>query len=124
MAIGVLAVIKLLIVTILVLTEIPKGAVLILLAPAINVLLMWMVAKFRGAGYLLVIALGLTGLSKVLEGFEKGAHPIDFVINTISLVCVAASIAIAGVLMRKLLPQTNLLLTPKKDGAGKPVFEE
>ena len=122
--IGIMAAIKLLVVTLLVLTEIPKGAVLILLAPAINIFLIWAVVKFKGFGYLLVLAFGLTGLSKVMEGFQKGAHPIDFAINLISLVCVSASIVIAFVLMKKLLPQTNLFLTPKKDETGKPIFEE
>jgi hypothetical protein len=123
-AIGILAAIKLLVVTLLVLTEIPKGAVLILLAPAINIFLIWAVAKFKGVGYLLVIAFGLTGLSKVMEGFEKGAHPIDLAINATSLICVTVSIVIAFVLMKKLLPQTSLFLTPKKDESGNPVFEE
>jgi hypothetical protein len=122
--IGILAAIKLLVVTLLVLTEIPKGAVLILLAPAINIFLMWAVAKFRGVGYLLVIAFGLTGASKVIEGLEKGSHPLDLALNVTSLACVAASIAIAFVLMKKLLPQTSLFLTPKKDETGSPVFEE
>ena len=123
-AIGILAAIKLLVVTLLVLTEIPKGAVLILLAPLINILLIWAVAKFRGVGYLLVVAFGLTGLSKVIEGFEKGSHPIDLVINSASLVCVLVSIALAAVLMKKLLPQTSFFLTPKKNQAGHPIFEE
>jgi hypothetical protein len=34
------------------------------------------------------------------------------------------SIVIAFVLMKKLLPQTSLFLTPKKDESGNPVFEE
>ena len=123
-AIGILAVIKLLVVTLLVLTEIPKGAILILLTPAINIFLIWAIAKFKGVGYLLVIAFGLTGLSKVMEGFEQGSHPLDLAINTTSLVCVAVSIVIAFVLMKKLLPQTSFFLTPKKDDSGNPVFEE
>jgi len=123
-AIGILAAIKLLVVTLLVLTEIPMGAVLILLAPAINIFLMWAVAKFKGVGYLLVVAFGLTGLSKVMEGFEKGAHPIDFAINATSLLCVTVSIALAIVLMKKLLPQTSFFLTPKRDESGNPVFEQ
>ena len=122
-AIGILAAIKLLVVTLFVLSEIPKGAVLILLAPAINIFLIWAVAKFKGFGYLLVIAFGLTGLSKVMEGFEKGSHPLDFSLNTVSLICVAASIAMAAVLMKNLLPQTSFFLTPKKDEAGNPIFE-
>jgi len=123
-AIGILAAIKLLIVTLLVLTEIPKGPVLILLAPAINILLIWAVARFRGFGYLFVVAFGLTGLSKVMEGFEKGSHPIDLAINSVSMVCVLASIALAAVLMKKLLPQTSFFLTSKTDQAGRPIFEE
>ncbi len=123
-AIGILAAIKLLVVTLLVLTEMPEGAVLILLAPAINIFLIWAVAKFKGVGYLLVIAFGLTGLSKVLEGFEKGSHPLDLAINTTSLICVTVSIVIAFVLLKKLLPQTTLFLTSKTDASGNPVFEE
>jgi hypothetical protein len=123
-AIGILGAIKLLVVTLFVLTEIPKGAFLILLAPAINILLIWAVAKFRGVGYLLVVAFGLTGLSKVMEGLEKGSHPIDLAINSVSMVCVLVSITLAAVLMKKLLPQTNFFLTPKKDQAGHPMFEE
>jgi len=123
-SIGVLAAIKLLIVTLLVLTEIPKGAALILLAPVINIFLIWVVAKFRGFGYLLVVAFGLTGVSNVIESFEKGLHPIDFAINAVSLICVVASIIIAVVLMKKLLPQTSFLLTPKRDETGNPLFEE
>ena len=123
-AIGLLAAIKVLVVTLLVLTEIPKGAVLILLAPAINVLLRWMVAKFRGIGYLVVIAFGLTSVSNMTEGFEKGSHPVDLAINTVSLSCVALSIVLASVLIKKLLPQTSFFLTPRKDAAGYPLFEE
>jgi len=123
-AIGILAAIKLLVVTLLVLTQIPKGAVLILLAPVINIFLIWAIAKFRAVGYLLVVAFGLAGVTKVMDGFEKGSHITDFAINTISLICVVVSIAIAIVLMKKLLPQTSFFLSPKKDETGNPVFEE
>ena len=121
--IGILAAIKLLVVTLFVLTEIPQGALLILLAPAINILLIWMVVRFKGVGYLLTIAFSLSGLSRVMEGFEMGLGPIDLTINSISLVCVATAIIIAAVLMRKLLPQTSFFLTPKRDGIGNPIFE-
>jgi hypothetical protein len=122
-ALGILGCIKFLVVTLLVLTEIPKGAVLILLAPVINVLLIWMVAKFKGVGYLLVVGFAITGASRVLEGFEKSSHPIDIALNSVNLLCVVASITIAVVLMKKLLPQTRFFLTPKKDAAGNPLFE-
>lgn len=123
-ALGILAVIKLGVVTLLVLTEIPKAAVLILLAPAINIFLIWVIAKFRGFGYLFVVAFGLTGVSKVVEGFEQGSHPVDIAINTASLICVVLAMTLAVILMRKLLPQTTFLLTPRKDAEGNPQFEE
>ena len=122
-ALALLALIKLLVVSLFVLTEMPKGVVLILLAPAINILFIWLVLKFRGVGYLLVVALGLSGLDKVIEGIEKGGTPLDLTINILSLVCVTVAILIAFVLMNKLLPQTSFFLTPKRDASGRPIFE-
>lgn len=55
-AIGILTAVKLFVITQRVLTETPRGSVLILLAPLINIFLIWAVAKFNGFGYLLVIA--------------------------------------------------------------------
>lgn len=121
---GLLALIKLFIVTLLVLSQIPKGFVLILIAPLINIWVMWMVAKFRAIGYLLVIAFGFTGLSKVMEGFQKSVDSLDMTLNSVSLVSVVSAIVIAGILMRKLLPNTGFLLRPKTDGTGRPQFEE
>ena len=123
-ALGVLALIKLFIVTLFVLTQIPKGFVLILIAPLINIWIMWMVAKFRAIGYLLVIAFGFTGLSKVIEGFQKSVDSLDMTLNSINLVCIVSAMVIAGILMRKLLPNTSFLLRPKTDGMGRPQFEE
>ena len=46
-------------------------------------------------GYLLVIAFGASGMSKVIEGFEKSSHPVDVALNSVNLLCVVASITIA-----------------------------
>ncbi len=121
--IAVLALIKLLVVSLVVLTEIPKGFLLILLAPLINLFILWQVAKFRAIGYLLVIAFGLTGLSRVIEGFQKSMDGLDLALNSVSLACVVSAMILAFLLMRKLLPQTSLLLNPKTDSAGRPQFE-
>ena len=123
---GVLALIKLFVMTLFVLTQIPKGFVLILIAPLINIWIMWMVAQFRAIGYLLVIAFGFTGLSKVMEGFQKSVDSLDMTLNSINLVCVVSAMVIAGILMRKLLPNTSFLLRPKTktDGTERPQFEE
>ena len=60
-AIGILAAIKLLVVTLLVLTEIPKAAVLILLAPVINIFLIWAVAKFKMTLFTRIVTHGALG---------------------------------------------------------------
>lgn len=121
---GILALIKLFVVTLFVLTQIPKGFVLIFIAPLINIWIMWMVARFRAIGYLLVIAFGLTGLSKVIEGFQKSVDAVDMTLNSVSLLCVVSAMLIAGILMRKLLPKTSFLLRAKTDNTGRPQFEE
>jgi hypothetical protein len=121
--IAVLALIKLFVFTLFVLTEIPKGFLLILIAPLINIWIMWLVAKFRAVGYLLVIAFGLTGLSKVMEGFQRSVDRVDLSLNAVSLVCVVTAMMLAGFLMRKLLPQTGIFLRPRTDSAGQPQFE-
>jgi hypothetical protein len=125
-AIGILTAINLVVITLLVLTETPKGVVLILIVPTIiNIYLIWAIAKFRGVGYVLVIVFGLNGLSNTMEGFGvETIHHVAFAINVIGFVCIIASIVIAFVLMKKLLPQTIFWLTPKKDESGRPIFEE
>jgi hypothetical protein len=47
-----------------------------------------------------------------------------FLVGHTSLLCVTVSIALALVLMKKLLPQTSFFLAPKKDKSGNPAFEE
>lgn len=121
---GILTVIKIAVVTLLVLTEIPNGAIIIFIAPIINLVLIWAVAKFQGFGYLIVIAISINGIAKLTEVLTKNTHPIDLTINITNLVLSLASIIIAAILMKKLLPQTTLFLTPKKDDAGNPIFED
>ena len=119
-----LALIKLFVVAITVLAEIPKAFILILIAPAINLFVIWLVAKYRAVGYLLVIGFGCTGISKVLEALHKSGESFDVAVNSISLVCIVVSMALAAVIMRKLLPQTTFFMFPKKDASGEPVFED
>jgi hypothetical protein len=119
-----LAMIKLFVVAITVLAEIPKAFVLILFAPVINLFIIWLVAKYRAVGYILLIGFGFTGISKVLEAVQKSGEPFDVAVNSASLACIVASMALAAVIIRKMLPQTTFLLFPKKDAKGEPVFEE
>ncbi len=120
---GFLAAIKLLAVTLLVMTEMPKAVWLILLAPALNLFLMWMVAKFQGAGYILVIGFGAMGLSKSAEGLTKASDPMEFAIVLFNIACVIGCIILAAYLRRQLLPQTGFT-GPYKDATGRPIFEE
>jgi hypothetical protein len=119
---GVLTTIKVLAVSLFVMTEMPKAVWLILLAPAINLFLIWMVARFQGAGYLLVIGFGAMGISKAAEGLSKASGPIEFILGAFNIACVIACIILAAYLRKKLLPQTGFT-GPHKDAAGRPVFE-
>ncbi len=120
---GVLAAIKLLGVTLLVMTEMPRAFWLILLAPALNLFLMWTVFRFQGAGYALVIGFGAMGISRAAEGIAKSSDPIEFGVGLLNIACVLGCIILAAYLRRKLLPQTGFT-GPYKDAAGRPVFEE
>ncbi len=122
---GILTFIKIIVFALFVLNEFPEGALFILIVPVINIYMMWLVAKFRGIGYLLVIVLGMNGLFSIMEEFEAEIiYPSDFAVIAVSIVLVITSIVISFVLMNKLLPQTNFCLTPKKDKTGRPIFEE
>ena len=57
---------------------------------------------------------------RILAGERKA----DIYATYINLVCAVSAIVLAGVLMRKLLPHTRILLSPKTDSAGNPQFEE
>jgi hypothetical protein len=102
--------------------EMPKAFLIILIAPLINVGLMWLVAKYKGIGYLLTVALGLSGFSKVSEGFKAGAHPVDTILNAINLVTIIACIVLGLHLWKGLLPNTTFFMSPKRDDRGQPIF--
>lgn len=100
------------------------GALLILIAPMINILLIWTISKYRGVGYLLILLLSISGLSRVFQTFGVGLSGVSWLLNMINLLGVISSVVLAIVLLRFLLPQTSFFLSPKKDASGRPLFEE
>lgn len=102
----------------------PYGGLYILMAPLLNIVLIWVVGKYRGIGYLLIVLLGITALSNVMQGFALQLSGLGSVINIINLFGVITSMALSLILLKNLLPQTNFLLAPKKDAQGNPTFEE
>jgi hypothetical protein len=118
--IGLLTVLKLLAVLSFVLTEMPQAGILMLLVmPIINIFVLWMLVKFDVTGYLCVIILGLNTLFKMVTGSE----PIDNLFSIIAAGIIIASIALAFILLKVLLPQSNFIV-PKKDAEGRPIFEK
>ncbi|WP_131911536.1 hypothetical protein [Celerinatantimonas diazotrophica] len=102
----------------------PYGGLYILMAPILNIVLIWVIGKYRGIGYLLIVLLGITALSNVIQSFALQFSGLGSFINVINLFGVIASMALSLILLKNLLPQTNFLLAPKKDAQGNPTFEE
>lgn len=102
----------------------PYGGLYILMAPILNIVLIWVVGKYRGIGYLLIVLLGITALSNVMQSFGLQLSGLGSLINIINLFGVLTSMVLSLILLKNLLPQTSFLLAPKKDAQGNPTFEE
>lgn len=123
--IGIMTCVKLIIIALLVLLEMSKRDTLFFaVSLSINIYLIWAVAKFRGASYLLVVGFGIKGLSNIMEDFEEETNILVFAVDSVNFICITAAIALALVLMKKLLPQSTCFFFPKKDKSGNPVFED
>lgn len=85
----------------------------------INFVILIGLLRYNVLAHYLLFVFALNGLGKCLEPASKG--DVGAVIN---LVLLLISMALAAVLFRKLLPNTSILFKPKRDGWGKPVFED
>ncbi|MFM2485154.1 hypothetical protein [Celerinatantimonas yamalensis] len=125
MVVALLALIKALSVLLIVRkAAIADGALLILLAPVLNIILIWVIGQFRGVGYTLTVVLGFTALSHIMQGFTQGANGYMLSMNVINLFGVLSSMVLAFILLKNLLPYTSFFLSPKKGPSGEPIFED
>lgn len=119
---GLLALGKVLVAAILV-RDTPKLAWLILLAPALNVLMMLLVEQFRGLGYMLVIGFGGASIGKAAQNLGRVATPREFGFVVLDLVAILICVILAWTLRKQLLPETGWS-GPTKDASGRPIFED
>ncbi len=105
-----------------ILSEIPFALPLLILVPLINIYLIWLVAKFNGLGYILMVPLGLGGLCKMLDELPNEPMLVDIITTSVLSVLILAAMVLAVILYRRLLPNTTLLMQPKKDEAEQYIF--
>ena len=99
---------------------------IIVFAAAVNIALIVAIARFCGAAYLIAIGLTLKGISSILESMAKISLSFDLaaVIFVSNAVLVVFSLVLMLILYKVLLPNSNVLLQPKRDATGKPRFDD
>ena len=95
------------------------GMIGVAIGLTINVLVLVGLIRYNIIAHYALIFLSINGMTKLLEPAGHGDVAAIFMVALL-----AASIALAGILFRKLLPNTSFLLKPKTDTLGCPVFEE
>ena len=85
----------------------------------INFVILIGLLRYNVLAHYLLFVFALNGLGKCLEPASKG--DVGAVINLVLLLIL---MTLAVILFSKLLPNTSILLKPKRDGWGKPVFED
>jgi hypothetical protein len=113
---------KVLIAGLFILSEVPKAIPLLFLMPVLNIILIYLVAKFSAIGYVLTVLFGLIGLSQIW--YELPIVPVlaDIITSTVLSVPVLVTMVLAIILCWRLLPNTSLFLRPRKDKAGQYIF--
>ena len=88
-------------------------------ALAIKGLILYGIVRLNFMGYYVLVCLGMQGIGRLIEPVSKGAWLAVF-----DLAVTLSAMALAVLLLRKLLPNTSLLLKPKTDALDAPVFED
>lgn len=119
---GVLTAVKLATASQLLLRQSPMLVPLILVVPALNILLMWMVAKFRPGAHMMAVIFYTLGLGTLAQGFNPELPRSVLVVNGVVAMLVLIACGLAWFLARRLLPNCTFGLLPKRDTAGNPIF--
>lgn len=84
------------------------------------------IARFSGIAYPIAICLTLQSIPRILAAMDKVSLSFDLgtVIFVFNAVLAVVSLALMMILYTVLLPNTNLILQPRRDAAGKPLFDD
>ena len=106
-------------------SNIGRCAVL-LIASAVNIVLIVAIARFSGIAYLIAICLTGNGITKIVEAMDKVSLSFDFgsAILVLNAVLAVSSFVFLLILYKVLLPNTSFFLQPKRNVAGKPIFDD
>jgi hypothetical protein len=86
--------------------------------------LIWLVANYRGFGYLLTSIIGLTGIVYTLISLKLTLNFLAITLDGASVFFIIIAATLAKILIQALLPQTTFFMRPKLDRQGNPIFED
>ena len=100
--------------------------VVILIAAAVNIALIVAIARFSGIAYLIAICFAGKGITNILDAMGKIRLSFDLgsAIFVLNAALVVSSIVLLLILYKVLLPNTSFFLQPKRNAAGKPLFDD
>ncbi len=98
--------------------KIPMALPMIVLVPLINIILIYSVARFNGMGYTLKVLLCGAGVFKMWENFPESPSIEYIAINSSLSALLLASVVLAEILRRRLLPNSTFFMRPKKNEDG------
>ena len=100
--------------------------VVILIAAAVNIALIVAIARFSGIAYLVAICFSGKGITNILEAMGKIRLSFDLgsAIFVLNVALVVSSLVLLLILYKVLLPNTSFFLQPKRNAAGKPLFDD
>ena len=100
--------------------------VVLLIAAAVNVAIIVAIARFSGIAYLVAICFAGKGMTNILEGVGKISLSFDLgsVIFVLNAALAVSSLVLLLILYKVLLPNTSFFLQPKRNAAGKPLFDD
>ena len=107
----------------------PARVVVLGVSCLVNFTVLYLIATFNIFGCFLFIVFALRGMSQLMENFKVYFQPgLDLPTHLLILdcangLCLIASVVLSFLLLRKLFPKTSFFLSPKRDAAGNPIFE-
>ena len=100
--------------------------IVILIAVTVNIALIVAIARFSGIAYLIAICFTGKGITNILEAMGKIGLSFDLgsAIFVLNAALVVSSLSLLLILYKVLLPNTSFFLQPKRNTAGKPLFDD
>jgi len=98
----------------------------VFIAAAVNIALIVAIARFSGIAYLIAICFSGKGITNILEAMGKIRLSFDLgsAIFVLNAALVVSSLVLLLILYKVLLPNTSFFLQPKRNAAGKPLFDD